>query len=177
MYFLICPSSSLHLKYCRDKDKPGKDDMSLMLGQHFKPVLAALTAQAPRLQLRQLSSSGWVSSITFTPPAPAPSHFSPGSLSSSPLLAPPSSPVLLQTAGIKHKAFVNKRCRHCYFQVKDEQLYVMCTANPKHYNAVRQKNKKWGNYVFTHATQGSTDGGYGRGSRHMRTQQSARLDY
>ena len=61
--------------------------------------------------------------------------------------------------------------------MKDEQLYVMCTANPKHYNAVKQKNKKWGNFVFTHATQGSTDGGYGRGSRHMKTQQSFRLDY
>ena len=149
--------------------------MSVMLG-HFKPVLAALTAQAPRLQLRQLS--GCWSYRSLTPPSP--SHLSPVplSLSSSPLLAPARSAVLVQqSAGIKHKAHVNKRCRHCYFQVKDEQLYVMCTANPKHYNAVRQKNKKWGNYVFTHATQGSTDGGYGRGSRHMRTQQSARLDY
>ena len=149
--------------------------MSVMLG-HLKPVLTALTAQAPRLQLRQLSTrSCWVRS----PTPQSPSAFSPATLSFSPcpLLAPPRPAVLLQSAGIKHKAHVNKRCRHCYFQVKDEQLYVMCTANPKHYNAVRQKNKKWGNYVFTHATQGSTDGGYGRGSRHMRTQQSARLDY
>ena len=81
------------------------------------------------------------------------------------------------SAGIKHVAHPRKRCRHCYFQVKDEQLYVMCTANPRHYTAEKQKNKKWGNYVFTHATQGSTDGGSGRGSRHMNTQNSFRLDF
>ena len=143
--------------------------MSVMLG-HLRPVLGTLTAHAQRrLQLRQLS---WSSIARVSPSSSCPS-----SVSFTPLLSPPSSPVFLQTAGIKHKAHVNKRCRHCYFQVKDEQLYVMCTANPKHYNAVRQKNKKWGNYVMTHATQGATDGGYGRGSRHMRTQQSASLDY
>merc|ERR1712243_513077 len=82
-----------------------------------------------------------------------------------------------QTAGIKHVANPEKRCRHCYFQVIDEQRYVMCTKNPRHYTAQKIKNKKWGNYVFTHATQGATDGGYGKGSRHMKTQQSFRLDF
>ena len=82
-----------------------------------------------------------------------------------------------QTAGIKHVANPNKRCRHCYFQIIDEQRYVMCTKNPRHYTAEKIKNKKWGNYVFTHATTGSSRQGDGNGSRHMKTQQSFRLDY
>ena len=80
-------------------------------------------------------------------------------------------------AGIKHIANPHKRCRHCYVVIKDEQKFIMCTVHPRHYTAEKQPNKKWGNYVFTHATQGSTDGGFGHGSRHMKTQQSFRLDY
>ena len=83
----------------------------------------------------------------------------------------------VQVCGIKHVARPEKRCRHCYFQVKDEQLFVMCTKHPRHYSAARQKNKKWGNYILTHSTQGATDGGYGKGSRDMRTQNSFRLEY
>jgi len=79
----------------------------------------------------------------------------------------------IQVSGIKHYAKPPKRCRHCYYQVKDEQLYTMCTKNPRHYAAAKQKNKKWGNYVFTHATQG----GSRQGSRDMKTQYNFRLDY
>ena len=141
--------------------------MSYMLGHLSRPVLSVLTAQTQRqLQLsKSVRPFASLSSCVSSSPV-----FRPSLLVTAPVLSLPS-------AGIKHVAHVNKRCRHCYFQVKDEQLYVMCTANPKHYNAVKQKNKKWGNYVFTHATTGSTDGGYGRGSRHMKTQQSFRLDY
>ena len=145
--------------------------MSWILAHFSKPVLSS-TAQSLR-QLHQLSSS--VRSIA---PVSACVRFSPPSLSlSKASLLSPSSPLLVPGSGIKHVAHPKKRCRHCYFQVKDEQLFVMCTANAKHYNAVRQKNKKWGNYVMTHATAGSTDKGRGRGSRHMNTQQSFRLDY
>ena len=139
--------------------------MSWILAHFSKPVLSS-TAQSLR-QLHQLSS-----------PVSACVRFSLPSLSlSRPSLLSPTTPLLLTGSGIKHVAHPKKRCRHCYFQVKDEQLFVMCTANAKHYNAVRQKNKKWGNYVMTHATAGSTDKGRGRGSRHMNTQQSFRLDY
>ena len=64
---------------------------------------------------------------------------------------------------------LQKRCRHCYFAVKDEQKYVMCTANPRckdrffplglldvncrHYAAQKMVGLKWGNMILTHATQ------------------------
>jgi ribosomal protein L36 len=33
---------------------------------------------------------------------------------------------------LKHVGKPTLRCRHCYFVIKDEQKYVMCTAKPRH---------------------------------------------
>jgi len=94
-----------------------------------------------------------------------------------PLLAAPLTPILTQTAGIKHMTTLKKRCRHCYFVIKDEQKFVMCTAKPRHYAAQKMPGKKWGNYILTHATQGGKNYGNGRGSRHMNNQQKLRMDF
>merc|ERR1719260_387327 len=89
----------------------------------------------------------------------------------------PASPLLIQSQGIKHMGKLQKRCRHCYFAVKDEQKYVMCTANPRHYAAQKMVGLKWGNMILTHATQGGNRRNRGRGTRHVKTQASFRLDY
>ena len=60
-----------------------------------------------------------------------------------PLLAAPLTPILTQTAGIKHMTTLKKRCRHCYFVIKDEQKFVMCTAKPRHYAAQKMPGKKY----------------------------------
>merc|ERR1712173_334788 len=80
--------------------------------------------------------------------------------------------LLIQSHGIKHMGKLQKRCRHCYFAVKDEQKYVMCTANPRHYAAQKMVGLKWGNMILTHATQGGNRRNRGRGTRHMKTQTS-----
>ena len=54
----------------------------------------------------------------------------------------PSTTLLTQTAGIKHVGKLSLRCRHCYYMVKDEQQYVMCTAKPRHYQAKKMPGKK-----------------------------------
>ena len=145
--------------------------MSGLLRHLTKPVLSCSFIKSNQLKLQQ-SPQIFVNlqSTTRAFSAWAPIKVSLGQDSLTPVHHLPS-------AGIKHVAHPRKRCRHCYFQVKDEQRYVMCTANPRHYTAERQKNKKWGNYVFTHATTGVNDKGHGRGSRHMKTQNSFRLDY
>jgi len=84
----------------------------------------------------------------------------------------PSTSLLTQTAGIKHVGKLTLRCRHCYFMVKDEQQFVMCTAKARHYQAKKQPAKKLGMLIMTHATQGRYNRGNGRGSRHIVTQQS-----
>jgi len=72
---------------------------------------------------------------------------------------------------------LERRCRHCYFVIKEEQKYVMCTANPRHYAAQKMVAVKYGNMILTHATQGGHRRGRGQGTRHMKTQQSFRLEY
>jgi ribosomal protein L36 len=93
------------------------------------------------------------------------------------LLAPPPAPGLLPSAGIMHRAELRKRCKHCYFVVKDEQRFVLCTAKPRHYTAQKLTATKYGNMIMTHATQGGNRHGTGRGTRHIKTQQSFRLEY
>ena len=156
--------------------------MSNILRHGTKPVLSCVNVQ---LQLQKdvrnfsffINSTKNISPQTSFNKNNVLTNSSPPSSLFSDKFASLSQVQVTQTAGIKHVANPEKRCRHCYFQVIDEQRYVMCTKNPRHYTAQKIKNKKWGNYVFTHATQGSTDGGYGKGSRHMKTQQSFRLDY
>merc|ERR1719334_2208725 len=75
--------------------------------------------------------------------------------SPSPLFLKPFNSVVHQVvAGIKHVGKPSLRCRHCYFAVKDEQQYVLCTAKARHYQAQKQPGKKWGMMILTHATQG-----------------------
>jgi ribosomal protein L36 len=81
-----------------------------------------------------------------------------------------------QTAGLKHKGEPKRRCKHCYFIIKDEVKYVMCTVHPRHKQAQRQVATKYGNMIMTHATQGGRGSGC-RGTREMKTQQSFRLDF
>ena len=103
-------------------------------------------------------------------PSSSPSSNSPSSL----LQVVAATPILVHSCGIKHMGKLQKRCRHCYFAVKDEQKYVMCTANPRwfrtetmtnnvrrpdlnekcrHYAAQKLVGLKWGNMIMTHATQ------------------------
>lgn len=92
------------------------------------------------------------------------------------LLAPPS--VEIQPiAGIKHMGVPKLRCRHCYFVIKNEQRFVMCTAKPRHYAAQKMVGLKFGNMILTHATQGSSKWNTGKGSRHMKTQNSFRMEF
>ena len=153
--------------------------MSNILRHWSKPVLSCVNTQL--LQLHNVRNFGIFHSprFTITPQAFESSRTSTAT-QASPLLRPDLSCIpasSIQSAGIKHVAMPKKRCRHCYFQVKDEQRFVMCTVNPRHYMAQKMPNKKWGNVVFTHATTGSSSKGRGNGSREMKTQLSFRLDY
>merc|ERR1712243_106786 len=99
------------------------------------------------------------------------------SIPSSMLQLTPPPVMIVPSAGIKHMGKLVKRCKHCYFVVKDEQKYVMCTAKPRHYAAQKLVATKFGNMVMTHATQGSNKHNNGKGSRHMKTQSSFRLEF
>jgi large subunit ribosomal protein L36 len=96
----------------------------------------------------------------------------------------PSVPLLLRpslamtpvaAAGMKWVANPKKRCKDCYFEVKDEVLYVLCPTHARHRQGEKKLKPKHG-WIMTHATQGAA-GGHGQGRRQMWTQQSFRLDF
>lgn len=97
-------------------------------------------------------------------------------ISSSSFLSPTPSIQVQSTAGLKAVGQVEKRCRHCYTVIQDEVKYNLCTAKPRHRQVQKQVATKFGNMILTHGTQG-TKRSNGRGTRHMKTQQSFRLDF
>ena len=152
--------------------------MSNILRHWSKPVLSCVNTQLQ--QVHNVRNFGIFHSLKFTIiPKTLETSRVPSISQTSSLLRPDLIPslVIQPSAGIKHVAKPQKRCRHCYFQIKDEQRFVMCTANPRHYTAQKMPGKKQKTWVFTGATTGSSSRGRGHGSRHMKTQLSFRLDY
>jgi len=150
-------------------------DISEMLSLIRVSRLSNLTAS---LQYSSCKLRSRLISFTTTPTLSSPSTRVSSIISPSSFLSPTSrSPLLVQaTAGMKTVGVVEKRCRHCYTIIQDEVKYNMCTAKPRHRQAQKQVATKFGNMILTHATQGSKRSN-GRGTRHIKTQQSFRLDF
>lgn len=66
-------------------------------------------------------------------------------------LAPVTS-IVSQIAGFKVKGHLKKRCKDCYFVVRQERLYVICPTHPRHKQMSMQK-KDYNQWILTHATQ------------------------
>jgi large subunit ribosomal protein L36 len=62
------------------------------------------------------------------------------------------SPLLTQTCGFKVKGRLRRRCKDCYFVMKDERLLVLCKTHPRHKQMAMQKKPK-NTWILTHATQ------------------------
>jgi len=57
-----------------------------------------------------------------------------------------------QVAGFKVKGKLRKRCKDCFFVMREERLFVLCKTHPRHKQmAMKAKPKK--SWILTHATQ------------------------
>ncbi|CAD0200827.1 unnamed protein product [Chrysodeixis includens] len=65
----------------------------------------------------------------------------------------PSIPMINSTCSFKVKGHVRRRCKSCYFVVRDERLYVICPKSPRH-KQMSMKPKPINTWMLTHATQG-----------------------
>ena len=91
----------------------------------------------------------------------------------------PSLPLLtphLISRGMKWVAHPKKRCKDCYFVVKDEVKYVMCLKHARHKQGTKRGPLKL-TWIMTHATNGSAGSGHGNGRMQMWTQQGFRMDF
>lgn len=67
------------------------------------------------------------------------------------LLTPVSS-VLNQVAGFKVKGRLKRRCKDCYFVIRQQRHYVICPTHRRH-KQMSMKKRDYKSWILTHATQ------------------------
>lgn len=68
------------------------------------------------------------------------------------LLAAPALPQLTQRCGFKVKGRLRRRCKDCYFVMRQGRLYNLCNTHPRHKQMSMVKKPK-NTWILTHATQ------------------------
>lgn len=68
------------------------------------------------------------------------------------LLRPVGSPVVQLVNGFKIKGRLKRRCKDCYFVVRQERHYVMCKSHGRHKQMSMKKSEK-NSWILTDATQ------------------------
>lgn len=61
-------------------------------------------------------------------------------------------PQLQQTAGFKLKRVLKRRCKDCYFVVREDRMHIICKTHPRHKQMAIKKPAK-STWILTHATQ------------------------
>lgn len=123
-----------------------------MLFQSLRTVLGTLVrplAVAPSPQLNQLVSRPFHLLSSLKPVTPV------SPMSGTPnvkLLASPGGPQLVQTCGFKVKGILRRRCRDCYFVMRQGRLYNLCSTHPRHKQMQKVKKPK-NTWIVTHAFQ------------------------
>lgn len=61
-------------------------------------------------------------------------------------------PLVNQSCGFKFKRVLKRRCKDCYFVVRENRLHVICKTHPRHKQlAITQPEKS--TWILTHAMQ------------------------
>lgn len=66
--------------------------------------------------------------------------------------------LLNQVAGFKVKGRLKRRCKDCYFVIRQQRHYVICPTHPRH-KQMSMKKRDYKSWILTHATQ-SKERGY-----------------
>lgn len=64
----------------------------------------------------------------------------------------PTIPMINSVCGFKIRGRVNRRCKACYFVVRDGRMHVICPKHPRHKQKAMWK-KPHNTWILTHATQ------------------------
>ncbi|XP_055842446.1 39S ribosomal protein L36, mitochondrial [Episyrphus balteatus] len=67
------------------------------------------------------------------------------------LLAPINT-IISQVAGFKVKGRLKRRCKDCYFVIRDRRHYVICPTHPRH-KQMSMKKRDYKTWILTDATQ------------------------
>ncbi|XP_073838661.1 mitochondrial ribosomal protein L36 [Musca autumnalis] len=67
-------------------------------------------------------------------------------------LLTPVTTILNQVAGFKVKGRLKRRCKDCYFVIRQQRHYVICPTHPRH-KQMSMKKRDYKSWILTHATQ------------------------
>jgi len=67
-------------------------------------------------------------------------------------LLTPKVPILLSSCGFKVKKKLKRRCKDCYFVVRQGRVFVICKTHPRH-KQMSMKAPDEVNWILTHAMQ------------------------
>lgn len=121
------------------------------LVQRFTPILRTLSTRLPSSASTNISRSfhaiiGFTSHrIPSLNPISTLNHQPQGILQSI-------SPILQQSCGFKVKGLLKRRCKDCYYVIRENRGYIICKTHPRHKQMamVQRPEKKW---ILTHAIQ------------------------
>lgn len=65
----------------------------------------------------------------------------------------PTQVTLVPSCGFKVKGRLKRRCKDCYFVVRDDRMFVICKTHPRHKQMAMVKKEK-NTWILTHATMG-----------------------
>lgn len=68
-------------------------------------------------------------------------------------LLTPLMPSIVPSCGFKVKGRLKRRCKDCYFVMRNQRLYVICETHPRH-KQMSMIPKEKNTWILTHATQG-----------------------
>ncbi|XP_055912201.1 39S ribosomal protein L36, mitochondrial [Eupeodes corollae] len=64
----------------------------------------------------------------------------------------PINTIISQVAGFKVKGRLKRRCKDCYFVIRDRRHYVICPTHPRH-KQMSMKKRDYKTWILTDATQ------------------------
>nr|CAI5830439.1 unnamed protein product [Callosobruchus analis] len=65
----------------------------------------------------------------------------------------PSVQTYVPSCGFKVKGWLRKRCKDCYFIMRENRLFVLCKTHRRHKQMAMRKDER-NTWILTHATQG-----------------------
>uniref|UniRef100_A0A182Y2T9 Ribosomal protein n=1 Tax=Anopheles stephensi TaxID=30069 RepID=A0A182Y2T9_ANOST len=86
-------------------------------------------------------------------PSPLTNQCNPQAVSNPHFLQARLVPLLNLVSGFKVKGRLKRRCKDCYFVMRQERLYVICKTHPRHKQMSMKKHDR-NTWILTDATQG-----------------------
>lgn len=118
--------------------------------QSFSPILRNLTTKLPSCPSTSIRRSFHciMGPTSHRIPSMNPTSASPQNVG----ILQSTLPLMQLSCGFKVKGLLKRRCKDCYYVIRENRGYIICKTHPRHKQMamVKRPESKW---ILTHATQ------------------------